>query len=603
MVTEESDIKGSEGELVTHVIATVNSELLSGASACTQERHTNHTAVREDEVQSVDIVEVRWQLAATADRVKAVISSGNRLLAVGPLREPAAFCSAEIFETTIKVEDDNSRGSIDVDGVREQLAKMDARLNALMSMSKRGAVPESNAAKVPFYWEPRGQITYAGDGIESCRPLQDWAPQPMAEPVPEPESHLSRNLNEAVKQLLAFNQDYTGDDNQAHHQFVVRQTSRTGIQNICWEQTNHTIRVDDSMIWKWSHGPLSIRSCDSNCMPLPPHHPCAVSSGAPIHSGIWRVKMHVPGKYYFCSSLGSDDKQVAAGHIIVLTEFQKARRDLMNSSRGLVAVFVTMWLLVAGIFYVLVLSVWKDGLPDGTENLKQTPLTAVVYSLLPTVMISIMPPMASGVVILLMLLPLAVLRTAQKPSLISFGRGYSDQTHIRVRVLMALLVALLLGAIVWGWLTTIELTFQSEKVVSVLTLLVQQNLEYFIAALSQVAVILDSASAVNPQLGLRIENEIQAMGLNTTDILAQADQYAYAIRMLSEQGKELWVSAQRIVLFGTFIFLQAATVAAATGLSAALRGSASLMRVTGWAAALSLMGFFFALRSLFFVLQ
>ena len=601
MVTEESDIKGSEGELVTHVIATVNRELLSGASA--QGRHTNHTAVGEDEVQSVDIIEVRWQLAATTDRVNAVISSaGNRLLAVGPVREPAALRSAEICENTIKVEDDNSRGRIDVDGVREQLVKMDARLNAVMSMSKRGAVPESNAAKVPFYWEPSGQIACAGDGIESCRPLQDWAPQPM-DPVPEPESHPSRNLNEAVKQLLAFNQDYTGDDNQAHHQFVVRQTSRTGIQNLCWEQTNHTIRVDDSMIWKWSFGPLSIHSCDSNCKPLPPHHPCAVSSGAPIHSGIWRVKMHVPGKYYFCSSMGSDEKQVAAGHIIVLTEFQKARRDLMNSSRGLVAVFVTMWLLVAGIFYVLVFSVWKDGLPDGNKNWEEKYLNDVVYSLLPTVMISIMPPMASGLVILLMLLPLAVLRTAQKPSLISFGRGYSDQTHIRVRVLVALLVALLLGAIVWGWLTTIELTFQSEKVVSVLTLLVQQNLEYFIAALSQVAVLLDSASAVNPQLGLRIENEIQAMGLNTTDILAQADQYAYAIRMLSEQGKELWVSAQRIVLFGTFIFLQAATVAAATGLSAALRGSASLMRVTGWAAALSLMGFFFALRSLFFVLQ
>jgi len=158
------------------------------------------------------------------------------------------------------------------------------------------------------------------------------------------------------------------------------------------------------------------------------------------------------------------------------------------------------------------------------------------------------------------LLPLAVLRTAQKLSLISFGRGYSDQTHIRVRVSVVLLVALLLGAVVWGCLTTIELTFQSEKVVSVLTLLVQQNVEYFIAALSQVAVLLDSASAVNPQLVLRIENEIQAMGLNTTNILAQADQYVYAIRMLSEQGKELWVSAQRIVLFGAFIFLQAATV-------------------------------------------
>ena len=51
------------------------------------------------------------------------------------------------------------------------------------------------------------------------------------------------------------------------------------------------------------------------------------------------------------------------------------------------------------------------------------------------------------------------------------------------------------------------------------------------------------------------------MGLNTTNILAQADQYVYAIRMLSEQGKELWVSAQLIVLFGAFIFLQAATVA------------------------------------------
>ena len=167
------------------------------------------------------------------------------------------------------------------------------------------------------------------------------------------------------------------------------------------------------------------------------------------------MKMHVPGKYYFCSSMGSDEKQVAAGHIIVLTEFQKARRDLMNSSRGLVAVFVTMWLLVAGIFYVLVFSVWKDGLPDGNKNWEEKYLNDVVYSLLPTVMISIMPPMASGLVILLMLLPLAVLRTAQKPSLISFGRGYSDQTHIRVRVLVALLVALLLGAIVWGCLTTI----------------------------------------------------------------------------------------------------------------------------------------------------
>lgn len=277
--------------------------------------------------------------------------------------------------------------------------------------------------------------------------------------------------------LLAFDEDYDLDDDDAHHHFVVRQRPRPqkaalldtfqfvlgtpktlpaaeGSSSDLWEWNNQnfTIRVDDSIIWKWKAGPLIVHSSDSTFRPLLPTHPCASSSGLPAAKGTWRVKLHVPGTYYFSSISGdfsSIDKPRPAGTIVVLTEFQKARRDLLQNFPRATAVFAGFLILTVGVLYTLTSTVWKEGFEWEASN--QEPLRAVVLKLLPTVLLQIIPPAASGLVILIMLAPLAVIRTLKNPLLISFGRGYSRRTHSIVGIFVVGVMLLVLGAIVWGW--------------------------------------------------------------------------------------------------------------------------------------------------------
>ena len=61
----------------------------------------------------------------------------------------------------------------------------------------------------------------------------------------------------------------------------------------------------------------------------------------------------------------------------------------------------------------------------------------------------------------------------------------------------------MLGAIVWGWVNTIRLTLDSEDLFSSLKDLVDNNVDYFRLTLTDIMVLLEIASSLQPELACK----------------------------------------------------------------------------------------------------
>ena len=280
-----------------------------------------------------------------------------------------------------------------------------------------------------------------------------------------------------------------------------------------WDNPSPILMTEDSVKWTWKEAaPLNIVAADRFYKPLPQSHTLYFTSGPLSEEGTYERKFLTPGTYHYCSS-GSGGGAGCRGTVSVQSEWEKACRDLWRTERKLVCTSLALWLLLSAVLELSLL--WVSGLVSRAAAQRLPPLTSVAFSLLPLVLRWALVPAALGLLLLLISLPLALLRSVKHPKLKSFGRGYSRRAHAVVRVVMALAVALLLCLIVAGWLCAMRLTNQSELIMRQLSVAVVDNMDFTDSVLTDGARLLGGYRALNRVFS----SQISSRGVNGTQVL------------------------------------------------------------------------------------